>query len=290
MIATELHAGKLTFQQSTRHFVGFQRIFGLVTFDYPSPSFRNSWKSIFTVILNFAAVICLYVLISSVEIIQVKSKVFQMFFILMIHSELFDVAFYLVINFAVRKVYHKVLISFENFDDLFVKFSYNRDELTKLNRKVKTILTCSWILKFFYFLAFTFRSSFDFIISVYLLTLFRLPEEQFILFAFHLLERFKLLRSSTEGFNSPSTKILLQKLMDIKGLINDCFCTQLMIAFSSYFFLNVLTNFSILVSYFEENQEIKEQVSHFLAAEIYNIMTIMTIAALNSLILREVIY
>lgn len=139
-------------------------------------------------------------------------------------------------------------------------------------------------------------------IVVYELINLRLQDEQFLLFAFHLFERFKLLNccygSPTDSIivtihpytasSSEVFPVLFYQLCYIHRLISNCFGVQLMIAFLRYFVDAAIMIFTVFIFIFEDDADIKYLVSMFIYHSVYEISAVLFICLVNSWILGEV--
>lgn len=190
---------KTGFAQSLRPFMILHKIFGLAIFKYPSKSFDICRYASVSAALNLLFVIGVAAIMLLVDSSIHNSRVFVTGMKIIMKTTSMYCLIILVVNFIAGKQFFKFLKNFEKFDKSFFKETNQHDLLRKVNGTARTLLFAMWFFKNAYiFLIFSKRwSHVSFLLIVYEHSLIRMGDEQFVFFCYHLLQRIKILNSST---------------------------------------------------------------------------------------------
>lgn len=189
---------KRDFSQSLRPFVFLHKLFGLMTFKFPSKFYATCPYGSMSTAINLLLVIAMAVIMLLVDSSIHKSRVFVTGMKIIMKTTAFYCLLVLCSNLFVGKQFFKILKNFEKFDESFHQEMPQSDVLLTINGAARMLLLTMWIFKNAYiFLIFSRRwSQVSFLLVIYEHSLIRMGDEQFVFLCYHLLERIKVLNSS----------------------------------------------------------------------------------------------
>lgn len=181
------------FKQPTPLF--YQKLFGLVTFEFPSSSFKTSKFGFSCFIINLTILVCYLTFLLRIELSARASKILDVGVRLIIKSVIFFCICIISTNFIVRKNYFKMLKLFSDFDENYLKlFNQNCDLFQKQSNRIFSCLVFMTLIKIAYYLPYVItRFSIALPFILYPLFFIHLAVEQFGYSVYHLMERLKLL-------------------------------------------------------------------------------------------------
>lgn len=181
---------------AVKPFQRFQKLLGLFGFCYPSESFKTSKLGLIISILHFTILSGLMALLFQVDPDIFHSKVLKATIKMIIRTTSLYCIIMLIAGLAMRRRYFRMLKMFEKFDKSFINLTRQQGKLNNATNKVFIVMIVAWTFKIAFFVK-TQDSVHPIVMFLvfYLSSYIRNSDEQFILFAYHLLERLKTLNT-----------------------------------------------------------------------------------------------
>lgn len=189
----------VSFHQTIKPFLFFQKFFGLAPFEFSSELFKISKSGFIAFVLNISILFIVAIFLQQADTSFEISRVLITGLRFSIKIIIVYCIIIIATNFVLSKKHFKLLQLFKRFDENYLKFTKQLYLYEKTNKKALKFLRIAWILKILYFLLFTYKFTqrrHVLPIVIYELIFLRQADEVFIIYAYLLFERLKMLKLS----------------------------------------------------------------------------------------------